>query len=255
MNSIEIDATTAACETCGAKGVELFLYTKPRQHYRCVEHRREYADGRIPAPALHPVCQMELEHHAKAIRDAAAITIKQIIEIGRRLTRAKELCGHGNWLLWLEENFGWTDRHALNFMRVYELSLKSEIDFGNLELPISGLYLLAAPSTSDEAREAVIDAAAKGEKITVAKVKEAVAATKPKKKAAESESPIKPKAPVSARDIALEGFDAHVLELVRLTKGQKPQRFAKTAVSQSQLIGLTFFLQKLAAHNHAAEQQ
>ena len=35
-----------------------------------------------------------------------------VIEIGRRLTEMKKLCGHGNWRPWLEREFGWTDRHA-----------------------------------------------------------------------------------------------------------------------------------------------
>jgi hypothetical protein len=41
-----------------------------------------------------------------------------------------------------------------------------------------------------------------------------------------------PRATVSARDICLEQFDAHVLELVRITCGKKPERFAKTGVAQ-----------------------
>jgi hypothetical protein len=29
--------------------------------------------------------------------------------------------GNPAWLPWLQREFGWTDRHALNYMRVYEL--------------------------------------------------------------------------------------------------------------------------------------
>jgi hypothetical protein len=50
---------------------------------------------------------------------------------------------------------------------------------------------------------------------------------------------------ISAKDIALESFDAHVLELLRLTKGQKPERFAKTAVTQPLLGDLAHFLREL----------
>jgi len=32
--------------------------------------------------------------------------IRDIIEIGRRLTDAKAIAGHGNWLPWLEKEFG-----------------------------------------------------------------------------------------------------------------------------------------------------
>ena len=43
-----------------------------------------------------------------------------MIEIGRRLTEMKKICGHGNWLQWLQREFGWTDRQALNYMRVHK---------------------------------------------------------------------------------------------------------------------------------------
>jgi hypothetical protein len=64
-------------------------------------------------------------------------------------------------LPWLEREFEWTDRHALNFMRVYELTGKSE-NFSDLSLPVSGLYLLAAPSTPDEVQQEVIAHAVAG---------------------------------------------------------------------------------------------
>jgi hypothetical protein len=57
----------------------------------------------------------------------------------------------------------------------------------------------------------------------------------------------KPKAPVNARDIALEKFDAHVLELIRLMKGQKPRRFAKTGVALLLLGDLAHYLRELVA--------
>jgi hypothetical protein len=51
---------------------------------------------------------------------------------------------------------------ALNYMRVYELSLKSE-NFSDLRISVSGLYLLAAPSTPPEAVDKVIERAKSGE--------------------------------------------------------------------------------------------
>jgi hypothetical protein len=48
-----------------------------------------------------------------------------------------------------------------------------------LGLPISGLYLLAAPSTPDEARdEIIIQRAAGGEKVATAQVKATIAKAK-----------------------------------------------------------------------------
>jgi hypothetical protein len=48
----------------------------------------------------------ELEEHAKAIRKLGKRIIEDVVEIGRRLVDAKKLCGHGNWLPWLDANSG-----------------------------------------------------------------------------------------------------------------------------------------------------
>jgi len=85
---------------------------------------------------------------------------------GRRLTEAKKETGHGSWLPWLEREFGWTERTAQRFMQVHALAAKSE-NFTDLDLPVSGLYLLARPSTPDECRTEVIDRAQNGEPLSV----------------------------------------------------------------------------------------
>jgi DUF3102 family protein len=88
------------------------------------------------------------------------------LEIGRRLTDAKSKVGHGGWLPWLDREFGWKTRAAENFMAVHELAAKNA-NFANLSLPVSGLYLLAAPSTPDEARAKVIEQAKDGKALTL----------------------------------------------------------------------------------------
>jgi len=110
-----------------------------------------------------------LAQHGAAIRRLGKRVVADVIEIGRLLTECKRICGHGNWLPWLDREFGWTDDTALNFMRVYELS-KSR-NFRDLSLPLSGLYLLAAPSTPQEARDEIIERAQAGETIPVAEAK------------------------------------------------------------------------------------
>jgi hypothetical protein len=117
-----------------------------------------------------------LAEHVSAIRTLGRRTVENVIEIGRRLTECKKLVGHGNWLPWLEREFGWSDRTALNFMRVAELS-KSET-VSNLNLPVKALYLLAAPSTPDEARDEIIERAQAGEPVPVTEVKRIIEDTK-----------------------------------------------------------------------------
>jgi hypothetical protein len=51
---------------------------------------------------------------------------------------------------------------ALNFMREHEPGEKFRT-VRDLDIPMRGLYLLAAPSTSDEVREAVVERSARGE--------------------------------------------------------------------------------------------
>jgi hypothetical protein len=111
-----------------------------------------------------------LAEHAAVIRALGKRVVGDIVEIGRRLTVAKDIAGHGNWLPWLDREFGWAEQTARNFMQVHTLSGKSP-NFGDLNLPVSGLYLLAAPSTPEEAQQEIIARAESGETLSVADVR------------------------------------------------------------------------------------
>jgi hypothetical protein len=113
-----------------------------------------------------------LAQNAEVIRALGKRVIADVIEIGRRLSESKALCGHGNWLPWLEREFGWGDDTALNFMRCHQLA--ESRNFRDLSLPISGLYLLAAPSTPEQAQQQVIERAESGEHLSVADVKKLI---------------------------------------------------------------------------------
>jgi hypothetical protein len=143
----------------------------------CEKHRlsQNYADARLPAPD--PLAQ-----HAEAIRAAGTPIISDVIEIGRHLVEAKKICGQGNWLAWLEEEFRWTNRTALNFMHVYEMASHSKRISNDLDLPLSSLYLLASPSTPEAVRHDVIERATSGEEFSHAEVKDIVTKAKPKPK-------------------------------------------------------------------------
>ena len=138
----------------------------------------DIVDMREPI-SLVPQTHIALAEHAAVIRALGKRVVGDIIEIGRRLTEAKRLAGHGGWLPWLDDEFGWTDRHARNFMSVYEMASKSE-KFSDLNLSVSGLYLLAAPSTPEEAREAVIERAKNGEALSVKDVQQMIAEARDK---------------------------------------------------------------------------
>jgi hypothetical protein len=111
--------------------------------------------------------------HAQAIRSLGKRVLADVIEIGRRLTECKGLVGHGNWGTWLDREFGWTDQTARNFMQVHGVAGKSK-KFLDLRLPLSSLYLLAAPSTPPEVRDEIIEQAERGETPTRAEIVERV---------------------------------------------------------------------------------
>jgi hypothetical protein len=123
--------------------------------------------------------------NADAIRMLRKRAGNDIIEIGRRLAESREIIrqtyGHGHWLKWLEAEFSWTDRTALNLIRVFERFGESE-NFSDLDLPNSALYLLVAPSTPKTVCTKILDRA-KTEKMSVADVKEAIADQKRKEEA------------------------------------------------------------------------
>ena len=47
-----------------------------------------------------------LAEHVTAIRQLGKRVVADVAEIGRRLFECKRICGHGNWLPWLEREFG-----------------------------------------------------------------------------------------------------------------------------------------------------
>jgi hypothetical protein len=117
-------------------------------------------------------CPSTMSEHAIAIRDLGKRSIDNVIEIGRRLTEAKAIAGHGEFGPWLDREFAWTERTAQNFMRVYELSKTKCVS--DLNLPLAGLYLLAAPSTPERARDEVIERAAAGTPVSVADIRSSI---------------------------------------------------------------------------------
>ena len=120
--------------------------------------------------------EVELAAHAAVIRVLGKRVVGDVIEIGRRLAECKVIAGHGGWLPWLDREFGWSERAAQNFISVHEASTKYA-NFADLDVPVSSLYLLAAPSTPPAARQAVIAAAA-DDRLTHEQVKEMVAKAK-----------------------------------------------------------------------------
>lgn len=118
--------------------------------------------------------------HRKTVEDAAidiAVAGRRmatnVMQIGQRLNEVKKLLEHGQFTDWCQAEFGMNIRTAQRMMSVAE-TMGSKSD--NLSyLGSSVLYLLAADSTPEAVREAVIEeAVSTGTAPSVAEVKKAI---------------------------------------------------------------------------------
>ena len=96
-----------------------------------------------------------LAGHAVEIRRLGKRVIDDVIAIGRHLTEARDHAP-GFWLQWLESVFGWSDQTAYRYIHLFEARESSALHtLWNADLPLSGLYVLAAPNAPEEARQEV----------------------------------------------------------------------------------------------------
>ena len=127
-------------------------------------------------------------------------TSEAIIEIGKELISVKASIGHGNFLPWLEAEFGWSEPTAQRFMRVAS-SFKS-VKLTDLEnIAPSALYALASPSTPDDVRVEFTELAAMGKPVRHQDVRQEI----DRRKRAEH---------IPARDWEAEPVDAETGEIL-----------------------------------------
>jgi hypothetical protein len=123
--------------------------------------------------------------------------VGDVIEIGECLAQVKARLDHGQWLPWLKAEFGWSEQAARKFMSVHRMVESKSLKFSDLEpIDVSALYLLAAPSTPEPAREGVAEAAAEGARVTHQQAQAAVGAAK---EAAKRPTPTLPVAMTGSR--------------------------------------------------------
>jgi hypothetical protein len=109
-----------------------------------------------------------LAEHAAAIRQLGRQTVENVVEIGRRLAECRLLLKEeGTWRSWLDCELKLSPQSAGRLIQVYEQRSKLE----HLNLPVSALYLLAAPSTPEAAKTEIIARAQAGEVVPIAEVK------------------------------------------------------------------------------------
>lgn len=78
----------------------------------------DVTSGNIDTSNRLPVLAAQInEAHDRSIRSFEA-TVTSAIAAGDRLLEAKSLLKHGEWLVWLREHCGFSDRTAQNYMRL-----------------------------------------------------------------------------------------------------------------------------------------
>jgi gas vesicle protein len=124
------------------------------------------------------VCAMDrdiqtiVQQHTDEIKKLMRRTSEDIINIGQRLIEVKQCLKHGSFTAWLKSEFNWSLSSATKFMQVAQQF--KLVNFTDLNLTASVLYLIAAPSISKEARAEVLERVANGENINYTKAKEIV---------------------------------------------------------------------------------
>lgn len=89
-----------------------------------------------------------LADKAKAINHLKDQIAGNVVEIGRHLSEAREMCEHGEWSKWVESECDFKDSQARQYIRIFQR-------FGNTQIgtriPISKLKLLAQlPDDTDQ---------------------------------------------------------------------------------------------------------
>jgi Protein of unknown function (DUF3102) len=123
-----------------------------------------------------------LAEETSRIRVMGRRAIQDAIGVGECLSICRLHLEHGDWLKWLDNEFGWSGRAARNFIYLFELSISekfSDLKFSDLGMPLSAFYELAQPRTPPEVQDKIIERAKAGEQLKVSEVKRAIQAAKP----------------------------------------------------------------------------
>lgn len=122
--------------------------------------------------ALDTETRIVVQQHASEIKSLMRRTATDIINIGQLLIEVKQQLGHGNFRNWLKSEFNWSVSAATKFVQV-AVHFKC-VNFTHLNITASALYLLAAPSTPEQARSQALERATQGEAITHTEAKSIV---------------------------------------------------------------------------------
>ncbi len=108
--------------------------------------------------------QITVKQKTSEIKSLIRQTAQEIVEVGQKLAEVKRQLKHGQFRSWLKSEFNWSISSATKFMQVSEQF--KNVNFTHFNFATSALYVLAAPSTPDSARQHALEIASQGENIT-----------------------------------------------------------------------------------------
>ena len=118
--------------------------------------------------ALDAETRIVLQQRAVDIKSLVRRSVSDVVEVGIKLAEVRDKLSHnkqGGFKGWLQTEFTWSYETALNYIRVSDWAANN-VNFTELDIAPSALYLLAGPSIPNEARQEAIDRAESGERIT-----------------------------------------------------------------------------------------
>jgi hypothetical protein len=143
----------------------------------------------ITIPTVYNQLSAEISEEARCaadrIRERIAGIKTSIVEIGRDLTKVKDLLDHGAFGSWLKREVVMSQRTAERYMLAFA-AFGDKSDTVS-DLPDSVIHMLAAPSTPPEVKEAVLANMKAGQPPTSAAMKQLIV----KAKASKAVSPAK----------------------------------------------------------------
>jgi Protein of unknown function (DUF3102) len=138
-------------------------------------NQNTHQNDRFEYEALKTEQRTSIERLTLEIKDNIHQTVATIWQIGKNLVAVRKQLGMRQFTQWLKSEFDWSRRTAYNFMNVYAAMPESiRANFARMDISLSALYLLAAPSTPPEMRCNFFDRAVAGERISYSVVRRSI---------------------------------------------------------------------------------
>jgi hypothetical protein len=130
---------------------------------------------------LSPQQRASIQKITLEIKESLRKTVQTVWETGKKLVEVRAQIDTCQFNLWLKTEFDWSRRTAYNFISVYEAFPEfSSANFAQVNISISALYLLAAPSMHRATRHSIINKALSGEHISHKVIQKAIEEVKNK---------------------------------------------------------------------------